>query len=950
MAENINISFAPNKSASESQRIADLEQYVSTLTERTKFAFASIIEEYNDTSADNEQTVNMIYQATSESGSDVGKFTTQWYSEIFNDYENNVATVPYSHAEGYRTSAKGLHSHAEGYSTVTSNDNAHAEGYSTEASGYSSHAEGEKAKATGWASHAEGGSTIASSLYSHAEGEKCTACGRGSHAGGYGSKANLPYTFAHGIGVESSYNGGVAFGQWNATDNAPFVVGCGNNNEDRRDALVLDHYGNLHVSGKVTADGGVGEIASSTKAGVIKVGTNLEISEDGTLSVVKGGTFPPATKTTLGGVIIGRGMSVSDSGFLTLYLSDSLEINNWDQLDIIGASSQTAGIVKIGSGITTEFSEGRVPGSSVTKISVQPATTQKAGIVKVGEGLNVETDGTLSADVYPPASLFLSGASKMMLHKYIPVESKKQGYYYGSVASDIICDTIKYCSTAPDFPESYIVVPHWYTSTSAAVTDNATFELIKPTINNDTGTFSVKVECKELNYSSAAYSATYLYNTTIYLKWKSINAPTTKFPYGYVVCEAHLYYCDTSGTPQDRNLKTGYIPFASKAEYNAAVCLTASERSMFDLSEEKYTLLVPNSLCFLSGELPSTHSAEEDILYLIPNEDNTAFKQYVWKDKEYKYLGETDHKVDLSGYLKSTDISDWAKQSDKPTYTASEIGLGNVDNTADADKPISTATQTALDSKADTGHKHTVSDITDMPAYLTEETDPSVPAWAKAESKPTYTAAEVGAVTAEDMDAKTYLKAVDITGQTVDLNDYKLNQLTDKGKSLRCFCSVASSENITNRPVSVNEPFEIVTTNIRYVSTNAYHTVQKYTSATRQRTYTRWCANGTWSAWKCDTDVVVYGSVTADSPKTFAYATYGEGFGVVEIEAYYDNATNPVRNRKVFALSPTASIERVMLTISNGSSESVTLDNGSITMSMTGTTALSFMIRYTNSR
>lgn len=235
----------------------------------------------------------------------------------------------------------------------------------------------------------------------------------------------------------------------------------------------------------------------------------------------------------------------------------------------------------------------------------------------------------------------------------------------------------------------------------------------------------------------------------------------------------------------------------------------------------------------------------------------------------------------------------------------------------------------------------------DLSAYLKSA---DISAWAKAESKPTYTAAEVGAVTAEDMDAKTYLKAVDITGQTVDLNDYKLNQLTDKGKSLRCFCSVASSENITNRPVSVNEPFEIVTTNIRYVSTIAYHTVQKYTSATRQRTYTRWCANGTWSAWKCDTDVVVYGSVTADSPKTFAYATYGEGFGVVEIEAYYDNATNPVRNRKVFALSPTASIERVMLTISNGSSESVTLDNGSITMSMTGTTALSFMIRYTNSR
>ena len=38
----------------------------------------------------------------------------------------------------------------------------------------------------------------------------------------------------------------------------------------------------------------------------------------------------------------------------------------------------------------------------------------------------------------------------------------------------------------------------------------------------------------------------------------------------------------------------------------------------------------------------------------------------------------------------------WAKQSTKPTYTASEIGLGNVDNTSDINKPVSTATQAAL--------------------------------------------------------------------------------------------------------------------------------------------------------------------------------------------------------------------------------------------------------------
>lgn len=35
------------------------------------------------------------------------------------------------------------------------------------------------------------------------------------------------------------------------------------------------------------------------------------------------------------------------------------------------------------------------------------------------------------------------------------------------------------------------------------------------------------------------------------------------------------------------------------------------------------------------------------------------------------------------------------------TVTQADVGLSNVDNTSDADKPVSTATQTALDDKAD---------------------------------------------------------------------------------------------------------------------------------------------------------------------------------------------------------------------------------------------------------
>lgn len=44
----------------------------------------------------------------------------------------------------------------------------------------------------------------------------------------------------------------------------------------------------------------------------------------------------------------------------------------------------------------------------------------------------------------------------------------------------------------------------------------------------------------------------------------------------------------------------------------------------------------------------------------------------------------------------------------------SDIGLGNVDNTSDANKPVSTAVQTALNGKANSSHEHVIADITDL--------------------------------------------------------------------------------------------------------------------------------------------------------------------------------------------------------------------------------------------
>lgn len=405
--DNLNISFAPDKTAEDKGRINAVEDYLSLLTERIKFCFNGIDENIAQKS-DGKEEKQLIYSTIA---GEVGQLTATGIGcEIFNDYENNIASSLYAHAEGNGTKATAPSTHAEGNSTTASSTYAHAEGYGTTASGTSSHAEGENTTASGYCSHAEGYNATASGGYSHAEGYNAVASGWYSHAGSINSEAKAEASFAHGMYAVSNYRGGAAFGIMNKTKDALFVVGNGwANTKTESDALVLDNAGNLWVAGSIKCGGGSG-----------------------------GYTLSPATADTLGGVMIGENINVSDSGTIS---------------------------------------------------------------------------------------------------------------------------------------------------------------------------------------------------------------------------------------------------------------------------------------------------------------------------------------VDLSAYLKSDEISDWAKLSEKPTYTANEIGLGNVDNTADIDKPISTATQTALDGKADTGHTHTVSDITDMPAYLTQETDPTVPAWAKSKNKPTYTASEVGAATAADITAA--VNAVEIGGRNL---------------------------------------------------------------------------------------------------------------------------------------------------------------------------------------
>lgn len=289
--DNINISFAADKAADSEKRLNDIENFISLLADRIKFCLADINDDVAAKS-DGEEEKKLIYQVLSDG---VGEFTNADKNcEIFNDYENNVASSYYAHAEGYKTTANAPYSHAEGIETTAANTQAHAEGYGTSATGSSSHAENEGCVASGSNSHAEG-------YYTRAYGEHSHASGNHTVAGGE--------VFALG-----NYN--------KTVEDAWLVVGNGwgsGGNEFRSDALVLDRAGNLHISGRFIADGGV----------------------DGV-----GYTLPVATADTLGGVIIGDNISVTADGVISVDLSPCLkntDIADWAKAD--EKPSYTAGEV-----------------------------------------------------------------------------------------------------------------------------------------------------------------------------------------------------------------------------------------------------------------------------------------------------------------------------------------------------------------------------------------------------------------------------------------------------------------------------------------------------------------------------------------------------------------------------------------------------------------------------
>lgn len=112
------------------------------------------------------------------------------------------------------------------------------------------------------------------------------------------------------------------------------------------------------------------------------------------------------------------------------------------------------------------------------------------------------------------------------------------------------------------------------------------------------------------------------------------------------------------------------------------------------------------------SSLPAAPDAgDENKIFLVPAEStgpNNAYTEYLWVNSAWEELGQYISEVDLTPYLKIVDAqSTYATKNELTAHTGNtsnphnvtkaQVGLGNVDNTSDANKPVSTAQQAAID-------------------------------------------------------------------------------------------------------------------------------------------------------------------------------------------------------------------------------------------------------------
>lgn len=184
------------------------------------------------------------------------------------------------------------------------------------------------------------------------------------------------------------------------------------------------------------------------------------------------------------------------------------------------------------------------------------------------------------------------------------------------------------------------------------------------------------------------------------------------------VIDGQLIVCLDTGNAY-RDTATAHVKIGSDLEVVSDLPLAPLAEKLYYLKPDKLYVFLGGNWTLLNdktidldesiAKLPAgdSTSLNDDVEIITQDTDITQSHYYrrklvvLWeyiKTKTQDFFAAKDHKhkkADITDFpisMPASDVYPWAKATTKPSYTKAEVGLGKVDNIADADKTVKRAT------------------------------------------------------------------------------------------------------------------------------------------------------------------------------------------------------------------------------------------------------------------